>query len=622
MVILAVVPNSMWAWAILWLDLSYASILLEVQSGLMKGDYSVIDYSMQHGSFDVGVSLPAACSSAASPVVVLASAVAAFPFSSCGLALSAELRLYPVFCFQPWNVDYVIGNLSPDFEFCWFICVSWTLDETCVDYLVYGSHSWFLCGFPDRLMAIVGSMRAGVLLDVMNLLSEFLFSSAAAFCELFHQVIALAAGATAAATVGLHALSFLDTSAAGANDDENWDFTLHAAGATAAATVGLHALSFLTKSAAGAFADVFVVLVVPAAAAWAAAFASVHALFFLDKSAAVATKRKFFVSVVQAAAAWAAAFVPESLVSEPLSCCAGIGFWIFLRVSSSFLGLWKEQRNIKFYCEKDESSNLQALIQEAVVAEYGQLDIVKGKDGHDTDGSLSLGSGEASGRVDVPVSVTKLDDPAYRSPQSVVVNQSLRVEKTIFMKGLDGRTTIHKVSDDMMIGEILDDWMIGLDVMISFNGKVVGMHDTVGDLGIQRDCTLRCSGRVRGGAQRFRQPDIPGQWTCSVCFQERVWPVRNRCFRCGAPKGRDPAPSVPPYHVGPTGRQPQRSNPVKPTYRPNQRQQQPVVPSASVQSFPPLNQLVPTGRVETSGSGGTDNLTSRRVCPGACVRCN
>ena len=67
---------------------------------------------------------------------------------------------------------------------------------------------------------------------------------------------------------------------------------------------------------------------------------------------------------------------------------------------------------------------------------------------------------------------------------------------------------------------------------------------------------------------------------------------------------RDPAPSVRPYVVGPTGRQPQRSNPVNPTYRTNQRQPQPVVPSASVQSFPPLNQPVPTGRVETSGTGG------------------
>ena len=62
----------------------------------------------------------------------------------------------------------------------------------------------------------------------------------------------------------------------------------------------------------------------------------------------------------------------------------------------------------------------------------------KGKDGHDTDGSLSLGLEVASGRVDVPVSVMKLIDPAIRSPQSVVVNRCLRVEKTIFMKGLDG----------------------------------------------------------------------------------------------------------------------------------------------------------------------------------------
>ena len=172
---------------------------------------------------------------------------------------------------------------------------------------------------------------------------------------------------------------------------------------------------------------------------------------------------------------------------------------------------------------------------------------------------------------------------------------------------MDGRTTIHRVSDDMRIWEILDGWMVGLDVMISFNGKVIGMHDTVGDIGIGRDCTLRCSGRVRGGAQRYRQPqpDIPGQWTCSVCFQERVWPVRNRCFRCGAPKGRDPAPSVvPPYVVGPTGRQPQRSNPVNPTYRPNQRPPQPKAPSASVQSFPPLNQPLPVGQVDASASGG------------------
>ena len=53
---------------------------------------------------------------------------------------------------------------------------------------------------------------------------------------------------------------------------------------------------------------------------------------------------------------------------------------------------------------------------------------------------------------------------------------------------------------------------------------VIGTHDT-----------LRCGGRLRGGAQRYRSPpiDIPGQWTCQACGQERVWPVKTSCFRCG-----------------------------------------------------------------------------------------
>ena len=88
------------------------------------------------------------------------------------------------------------------------------------------------------------------------------------------------------------------------------------------------------------------------------------------------------------------------------------------------------------------------------------------------------------------------------------------------------------------------------------------------------------------------------------CGQERVWLVRNRCFRCGAPKGHDPVPSAaPPHVVGPTGRQPQRSIPVNPTYRPNQRPPQPVVPTASVQNFPPMNQPLPVGLFDASASG-------------------
>ena len=131
MAIFVVVPNSMWAFAILWLDLSYAvgsvraadtSIVLEVQSGLMKGDYSVIDDIMQCCSVDVGVSVLAACWFAASSVV-LALVVAAFPFLPCGLALSAELRLYPVFCFQSWNFDGDIGFLSLEAVFNWTFSV-------------------------------------------------------------------------------------------------------------------------------------------------------------------------------------------------------------------------------------------------------------------------------------------------------------------------------------------------------------------------------------------------------------------------------------------------------------------------------------------------------------------
>ena len=58
------------------------------------------------------------------------------------------------------------------------------------------------------------------------------------------------------------------------------------------------------------------------------------------------------------------------------------------------------------------------------------------------------------------------------------------------------------VSEGTMIWEILDEWMIELDMMISFNGKMVGMHDTMREIGIGHDCTLRCTGRLRGEAYR------------------------------------------------------------------------------------------------------------------------
>ena len=119
----------MWAWAIQWLDLSCASVLLEEQSGLMKGDYSVIDYSMQYGPLNVGVS------------VVAAYWFAAFPFPPCGLALSAELRLYPDLCFQSSNFDDMACS-SLETVFNWtFLRERWNLDKTVVGQMVDGRDS-------------------------------------------------------------------------------------------------------------------------------------------------------------------------------------------------------------------------------------------------------------------------------------------------------------------------------------------------------------------------------------------------------------------------------------------------------------------------------------------------
>ena len=55
--------------------------------------------------------------------------------------------------------------------------------------------------------------------------------------------------------------------------------------------------------------------------------------------------------------------------------------------------------------------------------------------------------------------------------------------------------------------------------------------------------------------QRYRSKpvDIPGQWTCQACGQERVWPVKTRCFRCGCPKGHVP-PQPESFLAGPLTR--------------------------------------------------------------------
>ena len=93
--------------------------------------------------------------------------------------------------------------------------------------------------------------------------------------------------------------------------------------------------------------------------------------------------------------------------------------------------------------------------------------------------------------------------------------------------------------------------------------------------------------------------DIPGQWTCLACGQERLWPVKNRCFRCGCPKGQSP-PQTDPFVAGPLGRLPQRSAPTNPSYRPQRQNPKPVPPTGTI---PPLNQPLPVGLVDATASG-------------------
>ena len=290
MATLVVVPNSMWVLAILWLDLSYAvgsvlaagaSIPLEVQSGLMKGDDSIIDYSMQFGSFDVGVSLPAACWSAASPVVP-ALAVAALPFPSCGLALSAELRLYPVFCFQSWNVDCIICYLSPEMVFFLIFMGSWSLDD----------FSWIQSGFWARLMANHGRVSCygacvGCSLGGVALVKLVCFAEAA-FEELGDQVNLQAAAAEAAAISNHDAHAFLVTSAGRAHEGLHWEVTQQAAHARAAAYFEHDAHTLLVTSEARPLEGLHLVMTLQAAAARAAAYLQNVTLFCLVTSAAEA----------------------------------------------------------------------------------------------------------------------------------------------------------------------------------------------------------------------------------------------------------------------------------------------------------------------------------------------
>ena len=139
--------------------------------------------------------------------------------------------------------------------------------------------------------------------------------------------------------------------------------------------------------------------------------------------------------------------------------------------------------------------------------------------------------------MDVPVSVDALlsAEKFCRSGQSVVlVTSGSCVVKTIFVRGVEGNTVVHQVHEHTVVGDLLD---CTEDVWVTYNGMLVQPGDTIGHIGIGSHDTLRCGGRLRGGAQRYRSPpvDIPGQWTCQACGQERentflqVWVSKGSC---------------------------------------------------------------------------------------------
>ena len=230
--------------------------------------------------------------------------------------------------------------------------------------------------------------------------------------------------------------------------------------------------------------------------------------------------------------------------------------------------------------------------------------MIKGKDRHDTDGSLSLGKGKASGRVDVPVAVNAFlsAETFCRSGQSVaLVTPGSCVVKTIFCEGGGWEHSGTQVHKHTVVGDLLD---CTEDVWVTYNGKLVQPGDTIGHIGFGNHDTLRCGGRLRGGAQRYRSPpvDIPGQWTCQACGQDQVWPVKTRCFRCGCPKGHVP-PQPDSFLAGPWGRLSQRTASTNPTYRPQPQNPKLVHPNGVTQIFPPLNQPLLVGLVDAAASG-------------------
>ena len=126
-----------------------------------------------------------------------------------------------------------------------------------------------------------------------------------------------------------------------------------------------------------------------------------------------------------------------------------------------------------------------------------------------------------------------------------------------FVKGKVGRSTsvVRGRLEEVLSQVVGTD---GVDVYAMMYGKILDLRSTLLFCGITDGCTVHIHYRLRGGSRE----DVSGQWTCSQCFAQRCWPVRKRCYRCGAAREDLPVPSKGKGNgqgdvaVGPLGRKP------------------------------------------------------------------
>ena len=106
-----------------------------------------------------------------------------------------------------------------------------------------------------------------------------------------------------------------------------------------------------------------------------------------------------------------------------------------------------------------------------------------------------------------------------------------------FIKGVRGtQTQVVRGGSHVALGLVAG--VTGMDMYAMVGGKIVDHSLSLESLGITSNCTVSFFSRLRGGSR----DNVPGQWTCSICFAERCWPVRVKCYRCGAPRQADSVP--------------------------------------------------------------------------------